>query len=138
MNFSKQSGCFQSKKLTIADFMMWLSLIILIKPIGLECLLVFLRVLIITVKVYALPEEFIKFFYQCLDEYDEDNFLEKWNQLKINYPSADKYLRKMDKILTRWAPCYNRHLFMADMTTTQRGESMNSLMKGYMDATTSL
>ena len=45
--------------------------------------------------------EFIKFFYQCLDEYDEDNFLEKWNQLKINYPSADKYLRKMDKILTR-------------------------------------
>jgi hypothetical protein len=27
---------------------------------------------------------------------------------------------------------------MADMTTTQRGESMNSLMKGYMDATTSL
>ena len=27
---------------------------------------------------------------------------------------------------------------MADMTTTQRGESMNSLMKGYMNATTSL
>jgi hypothetical protein len=82
--------------------------------------------------------EFIKFFYQCLDEYDEDKFLEKWNQLKVNYPLADKYLRKMDKNLTRWAPCYNRHLFMADMSTTQRGESMNSLMKGYMDATTSL
>ena len=44
----------------------------------------------------------------------------------------------MDKNLTRWAPCYNHHLFMADMSTTQRGESMNSLMKGYMDATTSL
>src|SRR5688500_7890070 len=44
----------------------------------------------------------------------------------------------MNKNLTRWAPCYNRHLFMADMTTTQRGESMNSLMKGYMDSTTSL
>ena len=27
---------------------------------------------------------------------------------------------------------------MADMFTIQRGESMNSLMKGYMDATTSL
>ena len=27
---------------------------------------------------------------------------------------------------------------MADMTTTQRGESMNSLMKGYIDSTTSL
>ena len=44
----------------------------------------------------------------------------------------------MDKNLTRWAPCYNKQLFMADMFTTQRGESMNSLMKSYMDATTSL
>ena len=23
--------------------------------------------------------EFIKFFYKCLDEYDESEFLEKWN-----------------------------------------------------------
>ncbi|CAB4437481.1 unnamed protein product [Rhizophagus irregularis] len=82
--------------------------------------------------------EFIKFFYQCLDEYEEDGFLEKWNQLKTEYPLVSKYLEKMDKNLRRWAPCCNRQLFMADMTTTQRGESMNSLMKGYMDATTSL
>jgi len=27
---------------------------------------------------------------------------------------------------------------MADMTTTQRDESMNNLMKGYLDASTSL
>src|SRR2546430_17687608 len=65
-------------------------------------------------------------------------FLEKWDQLKANYPSTTKYLSKMDKNLTRWAPCYNRQIFMADMTTTQRGESMNNLMKGYLDATTSL
>src|SRR4051794_30101538 len=58
--------------------------------------------------------------------------------IKMKYPSTTKYLRKMDKNLTRWAPCYNRQLFIADMSTTQRGESMNSLMKGYMDATTSL
>ena len=82
--------------------------------------------------------EFINFFYQCLDEYEEDGFLEKWNQLKTRYPLVSKYLEKMNKNLKRWAPCYNRHLFMADMTTTQRGESMNSLMKGYMDSTTSL
>jgi hypothetical protein len=66
--------------------------------------------------------EFIKFFYKCLDEYDEDEFLEKWNQLKTNYPSTCKYLEKMDRNLKRWAPCYNRQMFMADMTTTQRGE----------------
>ena len=82
--------------------------------------------------------EFIKFFYQCINSYDEEDFLEKWDQLKIEYPSTTKYLRKMDKNLTRWAPCYNKQLFMADMSTTQRGESMNSLMKSYMDATTSL
>lgn len=44
----------------------------------------------------------------------------------------------MDKNLRQWAPCCNRQLFMADMTTIQRGESMNSLIKGYMDATTLL
>ncbi|CAG8609227.1 2600_t:CDS:2, partial [Funneliformis caledonium] len=82
--------------------------------------------------------EFIKFFYQCINNYDENDFLEKWEQLKTNYPSTIKYLRKMDKNLTRWTPCYNKQIFMADMSTTQRGESMNSLMKGYMDATTSL
>jgi len=82
--------------------------------------------------------EFIKFFYQCLDRYDEDEFLEKWSELKTKYPSSLKYLEKMDKNLLRWAPCYNRHIFMADMSTTGRGESMNNLMKGYMDATVSL
>jgi zinc finger SWIM domain-containing protein 3 len=82
--------------------------------------------------------EFIKCFYQCLDKYDEDEFLAEWNLLKIKYPLASKYLLKMDKNLARWAPCYNRKLFMADMSTTGRGESMNSLMKGYMDSTVSL
>ncbi|CAG8841571.1 40497_t:CDS:2, partial [Gigaspora margarita] len=81
---------------------------------------------------------FIKSFYKCLDEYEEKNFIEKWEQLKAHYPKAVKYLSKMDKNLKRWAPCYNRQMFMADITTTQRGESMNNLMKGYMDAMTSL
>lgn len=79
-----------------------------------------------------------KIFHKCFDEYDEDGFLEKWNQLKIKYPPAIKYLEKMDKYLRRQTLCYNQHLFMADMTMTQRGESMNSLIKGYMDAATSL
>ena len=41
----------------------------------------------------------------------------------------------MDK---KWACCYNQDVFMADMTTTQCGESMNNLLKYYMDSTTSL
>lgn len=38
--------------------------------------------------------EFIKFFYQYLDEYEEDGFFEKWNQLKTEYPLVLKYLEK--------------------------------------------
>ncbi len=34
--------------------------------------------------------------------------------------------------------CFNQDVFMADMISTQRGESMNNLMKGYLDASTSL
>ncbi|CAG8649802.1 3704_t:CDS:2 [Racocetra fulgida] len=56
-------------------------------------------------------------FYKCLDEYEEDNFMKKWEQLKADYPKAVKYLLKMDKNLK---------------------QSMNNLMKGYMDAMTSL
>ncbi|CAG8840994.1 41379_t:CDS:2, partial [Gigaspora margarita] len=80
---------------------------------------------------------FIKSFYKCLNEYEESNFVEKWEQLKTHYPKAVKYLSKIDKNLKRWTPCYNRQIFMADITT-QRGESMNNLMKGYIYAMTSL
>ena|SRR6266498_3071273 len=43
--------------------------------------------------------EFIKHFYQCLDKYDEKEFLKEWNKLKITYPLTSKYLLKMDKNL---------------------------------------
>ncbi|CAG8462652.1 147_t:CDS:2 [Scutellospora calospora] len=81
---------------------------------------------------------FIQQFYKCFDEYDEDNFKIQWEKLKSDFPESVNYLSKMDKNIQQWAPCFNRKFFMADMTTTQRGESMNNLMKGYMDATTSL
>ena len=44
----------------------------------------------------------------------------------------------MEKTKEKWAACYNRNVFMADMHTTQCGESMNHMMKGYLDASTSL
>ncbi|CAG8777385.1 9620_t:CDS:2, partial [Gigaspora margarita] len=45
---------------------------------------------------------FIKSFYKCLNEYEESNFVEKWEQLKTHYPKAVKYLSKMDKNLKRY------------------------------------
>src|SRR5436190_17020477 len=66
---------------------------------------------------------FIKEFYKCLGEMDISSFLSQWNLLKTSYPSASSYLLRMEKTKEKWAPC----IFMADMTTTQRGESMNNI-----------
>ena len=77
---------------------------------------------------------FIKSFYKCLDEYEEEAFIEKWDQLKRDYSNASKYLTQMNKNLKQWASCYNQQIFITDMTTIQRGESMNNLIKEYIDA----
>jgi hypothetical protein len=77
-------------------------------------------------------------FHDCLKETDKDDFHRKWETLKKDYKPARSYLQKMEKTVTQWAPCYSCDVFMADMATSQRGESMNSLLKYYMDATTSL
>ncbi|CAG8790781.1 7472_t:CDS:2 [Cetraspora pellucida] len=71
-------------------------------------------------------------------ECDQITFNELWNSLKNDYPKAVAYLVQMEKTVDKWAACYNHNVFMADMTTTQQGESMNHLIKGYMDATTLL
>ena len=62
----------------------------------------------------------------------------KWQQLKIKFPDSKAHLDRMDKVKEKWAPCYNRDTFLADMTSTQCGESMNNLMKCYMNSTNSL
>ena len=81
---------------------------------------------------------FIKNLYKCFGKIDISEFLSDWEALKTTYPSAATYLLRMEKTKEKWAACYNHNTFMADMTTTQRGESMNNMMKGYLDASTSL
>jgi hypothetical protein len=81
---------------------------------------------------------FINDFYSCLKEMEEMSFLLRWESLKEDYPECVTYLDTMDNSKERWAPCYISDMFLADMTTTQRGESMNSLMKSYFDAKTPL
>ncbi|CAG8841404.1 6397_t:CDS:2, partial [Gigaspora margarita] len=59
---------------------------------------------------------------------------------RYNIPTIHAILKEEfdDKNLKHWALCYNRQMFMANITTTQRGESMNNLIKGYLDTMTSL
>ena len=42
------------------------------------------------------------------------------------------WLKRMFDIRAKWALVYGRETFCADMTTTQRSESMNSAIKGYV------
>jgi hypothetical protein len=81
---------------------------------------------------------FLEGFHECLREMDKDEFHKTWGALKQEYPAAQKYLLKLERKVMRWAPCYSCDVFMADMSTSQRGESINNMLKFYMDATTSL
>ena len=81
---------------------------------------------------------FIKDLYKCFGEMDTSEFLSQWNIIKTSYPLASTYLSRMEKTKEKWAACFNCNVFMADMNTTQRGESMNNMIKGYLDASTSL
>ena len=81
---------------------------------------------------------FIKQLYNCLGKIDPYDFQIEWDKLKSSYPDANSYLLRLEKVKEKWAACFNQDVFMADMITTQRGESMNNLMKGYLDASTSL
>ncbi|CAG8682802.1 21731_t:CDS:2 [Gigaspora margarita] len=83
---------------------------------------------------YVNDEDLYKFF----GEMDISNFLTQWDALKTLYPLAVAYLSRMEKMKEKWAACFNCDTFIADMTTTQHGESMNNMMKGYLDANTSL
>ncbi|KAF1870864.1 hypothetical protein Lal_00030174 [Lupinus albus] len=74
--------------------------------------------------VFAEFREFSKDFSKCIYEYEEDeDFIEAWNNMLNNWLEQTFALKK------KWALFYGRHNFCADMTTTQRSESMSSLIK---------
>lgn len=48
------------------------------------------------------------------------------------------YLRRMWDMKKKWAPAYFREFFFARMSTTQRSESMNHVLKKYVKPSSSL
>ncbi|RIB29427.1 hypothetical protein C2G38_2155523 [Gigaspora rosea] len=76
-----------------------------------------------------------KEFTKILEQFKYDN--DKMH-LETLYPPAAAYLSCIEKTKEKLAACFNCDTFMADMTTTQYEESMNNMMKGYLDANTSL
>ncbi|CAL8151977.1 unnamed protein product [Prunus armeniaca] len=78
-------------------------------------------------------KNFTKDFGRCIYDYeDEDDFINAWNNMLEKYNLKDNdWLRRLFNIKEQWALVYGRQTFCADITTTQRSESMNSALKKY-------
>ncbi|XP_042384950.1 protein FAR1-RELATED SEQUENCE 9-like [Zingiber officinale] len=84
--------------------------------------------------VFSQFKEFAKDFASCIYDFDEEeDFLSTWNLMLTKYALEDNdWLRRLFSIKEKWALVYGRQIFCADMTTTQRSESMNSILKRYV------
>ncbi|PIN12418.1 hypothetical protein CDL12_14969 [Handroanthus impetiginosus] len=76
---------------------------------------------------------FSKDFSSCIYDYEEEEeFLNAWQEMLEKYGlQSNKWLERMFKIREKWALVYGRQIFCADLTTTQRSESMKSVLKRY-------
>ena len=57
----------------------------------------------------------------------------EWDKMLQRYNLQDNdWLKRMFKLKEKWALVYGRQSFCADITTTQRSESMNNVVKRYV------
>jgi zinc finger SWIM domain-containing protein 3 len=84
--------------------------------------------------VFHSSKQFADDFGNCVYDYeDEDEWLLSWdNMLKKYNLTNNKWLEGIFDIKEKWAMVYGRHMFTADMKTTQRSESMNNVLKKYL------
>ncbi|XP_062114475.1 protein FAR1-RELATED SEQUENCE 12-like [Humulus lupulus] len=84
--------------------------------------------------VFERFREFATDFGNCIYEYDEEcEFIEAWGNMlgKYNLENND-WLAQQVRVKEKWALVYGRETFCANMTTTQRSESMNNVLKKYV------
>nr|XP_025877373.1 protein FAR1-RELATED SEQUENCE 5-like [Oryza sativa Japonica Group] len=82
-------------------------------------------------------KEYKKFnadFQNCIyDKEEEDEFINAWNRMLEKYDlQENKWLERLFQKKVQWALVYGRNTFSADMSGTQRSESMNNELKGYI------
>ncbi|XP_073121032.1 protein FAR1-RELATED SEQUENCE 5-like [Henckelia pumila] len=85
--------------------------------------------------VFSSSKYFAKDFSSCIYNLEEeDDFLTAWQELLNKYDlQGNQWMDRMFKIKEKWSLVYGRQIFCADMTTTQRSESMNSVLKKYVN-----
>ncbi|XP_027062786.2 protein FAR1-RELATED SEQUENCE 5-like [Coffea arabica] len=74
-------------------------------------------------------------FSTCIYDFEEEeDFVAEWNRMLEKYDLQNNdWLKRLFGIKEKWALVYGRQYFCADMTTTQRSESMNSVLKRYVN-----
>ncbi|PIN10912.1 hypothetical protein CDL12_16491 [Handroanthus impetiginosus] len=77
---------------------------------------------------------FSKDFSSCIYDYEEEEeFLHAWYEMLEKYGlQTNEWMERLFKIREKWALVYGRQIFCADLMTTQRSESMNSVLKRYV------
>jgi zinc finger SWIM domain-containing protein 3 len=84
--------------------------------------------------VFHSSKQFTDDFSDCVYNYeDEDSFLVAWDNMLKKYGLTDnKWLAGIFEVKEKWAMVYGRHMFTADMKSTQRSESINNVLKKYL------
>ncbi|PWA76859.1 FAR1-related sequence 5 [Artemisia annua] len=78
--------------------------------------------------------------HKCVNLTDSiDEFEACWLSLVDKYQlSDDEWLQEIYSSCRQWVPVYLRDTFFAEMSITQRSDSMNSYFDGYINASTTL
>jgi len=83
--------------------------------------------------------DFLKAFYRARNVLCKEAFNKYWQELMVNFPESAEYLLKqLDPRKTTWAKAFTGRIFTAGITTTQRSESINSVIKRTVNERTQL
>ncbi|CAM0913334.1 unnamed protein product [Alopecurus aequalis] len=84
--------------------------------------------------IYSRVEGFKKVLHELLDEIVSANeFEERWGQMLVEYNlQNNQFLARAYDNREMWAKAYFRETFCAGMTSTQRSESANHMLKTYV------
>ncbi|CAN0924845.1 Protein FAR1-RELATED SEQUENCE 5 [Linum grandiflorum] len=84
--------------------------------------------------VFHGSKQFTSDFSSCVYDYeDEDEWLTAWNNILKKYNlENNEWLHGIFSEKEKWAMVYGRFMFIADMKSTQRSESMNNVLKKYL------
>ncbi|KAL8474982.1 hypothetical protein ACS0TY_031416 [Phlomoides rotata] len=85
--------------------------------------------------VFAKFTNFFKDFRSCIYDYEEEeDFQKAWHGMLEKYGlQTNEWLGRLFTIREKWALVYGRQTFCADMTTTQRSESIHNVLKKYVN-----